>query len=542
VLSSENVDIKITGPSSISSGDNVNLVLSILNENKAPLESVILTIEYPSGAKSISGDEELKTKTEDLGGVLNGNLVSRDINFLLFGNKDTLKFLNIKIQYRMRGSNAVLVKEKKYEILLESSPVILNIDYPKEVNSNQNINFDIDVTSNSANLLKGLYLKIDYPYGFSYQNSNLDPVLNKNEWFLGDIKNGEKRKFNIKGIITGQNEEERTFRFILGTKSDELGDIDTVLSEEINTVVIKRAFLDLTLNFSGLLDKGDYFVLSGSNFISSKVSFLNTLSDKISNIKAEISFNSPYIDKSSVNTASGGFYNSLLGQIIFDKNTTPFLTELNPSESKDLFFDFRLFKLPNNIKNPEIMVKAKVSGTKISSNDDSEIVGSEVSKPIRIESTVSLNSKTLYSGDIKNTGPIPPKAEKSTTYTIEWSISNTTNDLKNVEVTTSLPPNVTYTGVIYPSTENVSYNQENKSITWKANSVSYGSGFIFSPRKVSFQVKVLPSLNQVGQTLPLTTNIKIKGLDSFTETELLSEISGVTTKVFNSNDAGQVAP
>lgn len=40
VLSSENVDIKITGPSSISSGDNVNLVLSILNENKAPLESV----------------------------------------------------------------------------------------------------------------------------------------------------------------------------------------------------------------------------------------------------------------------------------------------------------------------------------------------------------------------------------------------------------------------------------------------------------------------------------------------------------------------
>ena len=60
IVSSENIDLQITGPVSVNSGEKITLVLDIRNRNRTPLEVVDLVVEYPKGTRSAEdGREEL---------------------------------------------------------------------------------------------------------------------------------------------------------------------------------------------------------------------------------------------------------------------------------------------------------------------------------------------------------------------------------------------------------------------------------------------------------------------------------------------------
>ena len=52
MISSNNLDVKITAPSSVSSGEELDMGLSIINGNRTDLEAVSLFIDYPGGSKA----------------------------------------------------------------------------------------------------------------------------------------------------------------------------------------------------------------------------------------------------------------------------------------------------------------------------------------------------------------------------------------------------------------------------------------------------------------------------------------------------------
>ena len=53
-------------------------------------------------------------------------------------------------------------------------------------------------------------------------------------------------------------------------------------------------------------------------------------------------------------------------------------------------------------------------------------------------------------GPFENMGPIPPKADNETTYTIIFSLSSPFNDINSVEVTGSLPSYIAWKNLTSP--------------------------------------------------------------------------------------------
>ncbi len=524
--SSQNLDIKVVGPSSVSSGEDTDMTITILNQNKASIEAVSMIIEFPDGVKM---DRELENpityQKYDIGDIKSGESASRPIKFYILGNKDTIKVFNIKVSYKLKGSNAIFTKEKKHEITIGSSPLILNISSPKEINSGQDVSLNISLVSNSPGVLQDVFVKAEYPYGFSFKDASIKPDKGSiNEWSLGDIKNGEKKEFVLNGNILAQNNEERTFKWFVSSKGQ--GGDEIALASQDNTLVVKKSFIDLEMVLDG--QKND-IVVSPSEDITGEISLTNTLFDKLSNVNVNLKFQGNYFDRNSVRPSSGGFYESINNNIVWNKNTNTSLSEINPSDERNFLFFFNMSSIPASVKNPSIVLEGNVSGIRSISGGDTESVSTKISKTIKVLTKMSLNAKTSYSGIISNTGPIPPKAEKETTYTIELSLTNTHNDVSNVRVNTILPQYVTFTNVISPSGENVTYNSDTRTVLWNVGNLPASSGFTYSPRKVSFQVKILPSLAQVGIIPDITSEIVATGKDTFTERNIKDSFPPLNT-------------
>ena len=143
------------------------------------------------------------------------------------------------------------------------------------------------------------------------------------------------------------------------------------------------------------------------------------------------------------------------------------------------------------------------------------------SATIRIISDVGFASKALYySGPFKNTGPVPPKAEKETSYTITWSLSNTANNISKSVVRATIPQWMKFVGSISPASENLTYNSFSKEIVWNAGTIGRGSGINTAGRSVSFQIAITPSLSQVGTTPVIINEAVLTGHDDFANVEV----------------------
>lgn len=527
MISSNNLNIEIVAPSSISSGEELDIGLSIVNGNRADLENVVLFVDYPLGSQTLE-NQVISRERIPLGVIGEGKSTEHTIRTLLFGEKDIIKTFVFRIEYRVKGSNAVFSKEKSYDVVIGSSPVLLEVSYPKEVNSGQQITLNINITSNSSVPLQNALVKIEYPYGFTYKSSNIKPVDDNSVWKIGDLKDGDKKTLSVTGVILGQNQEERSFLISLGQQtSSSVVDFDTTLAASTVTLGIRKSFFDLNV-FS---DQGS--VIQMGQVVSVGIRWQNTLPDRLLNNRIEAVLSGNVLNKSSVSAGSNGFYRSQDNTVLWDKNTTTNLANLGPGGTGQVSVNLASLQLnpqTSLIKNPYITVAVKMIGDR-SGGEDASTISSTEEFTLKVASAIGITAKSFRdTGAFANTGPIPPKAETESTYTITWTLTNTTSDLKDTVVSAILPTGVEWKGQSSPSSERVVYDPDNRTVRWELGNVSYGTGYIYSPKEMSFKVGIIPSVSQVGSAPTLITQTNVRAIDIHTESTTGASAAPVTTR------------
>lgn len=524
LISSNNVDIKVVGPSTVASGEELDFVVSVVNQNRVDLDGVTLSLEYPEGTR-LAGDNggSIVRDKIDLGTLEKGRTKDSSFRVSVFGEKDSIRPIVLKVNYRVSGSNAVFSKEKTYEIVINSSPVLLKVNYPKEVNSGQPITFSLDVTSNSIVPVENTLVKIEYPYGFSYKESSLKPVKDDSVWNLGTMKDGDKKTLKVTGVLIGQDLEDRSFRISVGSQSNSIGEFDTDLAVEQATVGIRKSFFNL-----GVKPSSEFYNVGETAFMD--VSWQNTLPEKLSNNRIEVVLSGNMFDRNGVSAVTGGYYRSLDNSIIWDKNTTPLFGELASGSSGKVSFSVKsLSDISNikNVKNPHIDMKVTMLGDRSNSG---ETISSTEDISVKFSTLLNLTSRVYRSfAGMQNSGPIPPRADVESTYTISWTLTNTINDTSDVFVSAQLPVYVSWKGETSPNTESISYDPSTRKVTWNVSNVSFGTGFIYSPKQVSFKVGLTPSINQVGSSPEILFPSTVSGKDLYTGKSLSGGTPSVNT-------------
>ncbi len=532
-VSTSNIEVSILGPSLLDGGKDAEFEVSVYNRNAAPLQLADLVIEYPEGTRSSKDlTAALPSERISFGTIESGARMKQTVHAVLFGEQGSKKRILATLEYRVAGSNAIFVKEAELNVILGASPVSISIDGPDEAVSGQEVKFVVSVRSNAQTPIKSVALEAQYPFGFSITGSDPETSVGENIWQLGDLEPGKEKKVTITGLIDGQDNEERVFRFLAGTEEDKTAARIAVPYLTVpKPLTLKRPFVGGTLTING--DQGKTVVVESGGTVRGQIAWKNNLDTEVQDLVIEAKFSGQALDKGSV-IASRGFYRSLDSTIVWSKDDDATLARVAPGESGTVDFSFtaRGSSGTSVITNPEMQISVSVSGKRTSAENVSDTISSAFSKTIRVGSALVVGTRTRHSsGPIQNTGPMPPKAEQETTYTVTWSVKNPSNTISNTKASATLPSYVRYIGASTPSNEGVSYDDRSRTVTWNLGDVKAGVGFAAAAREVSFKVGLTPSTSQVGSTPALTGRVVLSGNDRFTGSSVSAEGNPVTTMI-----------
>jgi len=530
IISSDNVEISVSGPVSISGGETLSLDIIIQNNNNTELALADLIIEYPEGTRSPQNlSVELPRERFSLGNISSGKKTNKEINAILFGEEGSKGEIKLTVEYRVAGSNAIFFKETIYEIEISSSPVSFSVESLKEINSGKEINLDLLIKSNSNNLIENLMFISEYPFGFTFKNSSPRPSYEQNIWKIGDLSPGEERKIRITGTLEGQDGENRVFRFFSGIQSEnEEKELQTAFISSTHLISINKPFLAVDMVIDGNTS-GNYNTFLGET-VSVDLLWKNNLPISVANVEVEALLSGD-IDETSV-FVENGFYDSVQNTISWSQEQNPVFESISPGQRGTVRFSFKSVNFEGgSLSNPEAAINVSVRGRRLSETSVSEEVVSSAQREIRFNTNLSLVPRVVhFSGPISNIGPIPPKAETETTYTVIWALSNNVNNVSDSKVSARLPSYVRWTGQTVPNGEKISYNSVSKEVTWEVGNVDSGTGFSSPLREAIFQIALIPSLSQLNQVPILVEKIRIVGNDNYTGVILDNTKRELTTR------------
>jgi hypothetical protein len=211
--------------------------------------------------------------------------------------------------------------------------------------------------------------------------------------------------------------------------------------------------------------------------------------------------------------------------IVWDSTQTPQLRFLDVQQQAEIDFTVK-------VKNDWLPLASDPNNAIVT--DDVNISQITQKFTIKVNSGLAISQKVFYkNSEIENSGSIPPKVGKPTTYTVNWEVKNYFSDAKNVKVKATLPQGVTLTGKIMPQNEsaNFSYDSVSREIVWSAGDILSGTGVNGDPVTLSFQVSLTPMASQKGSTAQLIGQVQIFGENQFTNTTITAQDSGVDTSL-----------
>lgn len=546
-VSSKYINLTILGKTFADGGEQIPFQIEIENGNNADLELVTLFIEYPEGG--VDGSSLVRTK-RDLGTIRAGESLVEDVTLQLFGQEGSEQEITARLEYRVQGSNAIFEKTTNHNLVLRSSPIRLAVAALDTSVPNQEITYTVTITSNGTETLQNIMVEASYPTGFRFTQSEPDVSLGENIWIIGDLPPGAEREISITGTLSGEEDELKTFRAAVGTQ--EPGNerkIGAVYQTLAHVTELKQAFLDARILVNGVSDPR--VVVEPGKDIDITVEWQNTMSTPVTQAEIKLAFSGNAYDKRGVGMIFNGFFDSNINTVVWSPVQNQALVTVDPGESGNFTFRFT----PKSLASPEGLVYAPVVQLATSVRAIQE--GGEIlqasnvdQKTVAITSDLRLTQKTLYySGPFTNTGPMPPRAEESTTYTVVWQLSNSSNKVRGTVLKTSLPPYVAWKGVVSPANASsaLSYNSVTREITWDIGDIERGVGFSgTSPQEIAFQVAITPSSSQAFTAVDITKPVVITATDSVTESVITVTKNPHTTRLVGDSSTiggnGIIAP
>ena len=534
-ISGNNIAIDISGPVSVPGGSPISFAITVTNKNSLALKTADLLIQFPAGTTDPADTtQSLEEHKEVLGDIPPGGSVTKTVSAVIFGEENMQKKVTATVTYGIAGSNSVFTKESSYDVVVSASPVVLTVSSLQEAISGQDFDLTVDVKSNSTNTMKNVIMKATYPFGYTFKSASIKPATSDNSvWSIGDIPPGGERTITIHGNLIGEDTDVKAFHFAIGAKSSSNPTmIGTTFIETQQVLSIKKPFVSLAIGVDNDASTGDHV---GSFGRPSNVSihWANNLPETLSNMVVTAHLSGSAYDKSSV-SAWNGFFRSVSDDVVWDQKTNPELASVASGANGTLSFTVTPSESQGSgasIANPMITVSAQASGDRPSSANVPLNTGS-IARNIKIAGDISLSGRVIRSGGVfVNSGPIPPVAEQNTTYTIIWSVDHSSNAASDAVVTATLPPYVSWTSQVNPSTEDISYDKNSGVVTWNignldAPTATAGSG---TRREAQFQISFQPSVAQVGQAPVLENQANLTATDSWTKTTIQSSQGYLTT-------------
>jgi len=525
---SRHIDISIVTAPFTRGGEELPVSITITNRNNAVLKNVFAEIEYPRGSVAETRDD-FDRQTIELGDIPIGGEATKNITVILYGEQGSTKNIKASIEYRLPDSNLTYSKVGETALTISSSPILVEVDAPKDVAPGQLYTLRARTTQNIKSLPAGTLLNIAYPRDFNPESVSRAVTYGVSTWLINTEKEGDYDDITITGRFSSQEGEERSFRFTVGVPlEDDQTSIKTSYVSKTHVVSLSKPLLDAYILLGN--EKGKIIAANPDSYIQGTLVYRNRYNIAVIDPVFHIHIDGSALDETSILPVDG-FYNSTKKEIFWDKNTTPMLASIPAGIEGRLIFSFRV--LPNTIDGPTV-VRDPVVNMSLSftgERDDGSLITQTLenidSASVRVTTETAVDVKTIHAS-----GPLPPKTGTESVYQIALSVENTHNEISGARLVAKVPFYAKWVGKVTKE-ERISYNPDTREVIWVLGNVAAGAGNTINPRIAEIQIAITPSLSQADSSPELLQNIKFTGTDLFSNKDVKAIHNNTTTQINN---------
>jgi hypothetical protein len=449
IFSKEDLKLEILGPKEAFLLEEVEYIVKYKNNGNFRLENPELIFVPPENSlkrgeifeREILGKEDLEEV------IYPGQEKTFSFKFRLLGKEGEIKTVNATLRYQPKNLKARYESTTSFTTLIKSVPLTFEFDLLSRIPIGKEFNFRINYFSNLDQPLTDLRIKIEYPLGFEFINSQPKSGT-KTEWQLPLLNKGEGGRIEIFGRLLGKVQEAKIFKAQIGIIKNERFILLKEIAKGVE-MVKPSIFLRQEIN-----NNPEYVALPG-DWLHYLIYFKNIGDEELSNLTLISRLEGEAFDFGTIKSDLG-IYHPGDNSIIFEWRKVPKLQLLSPMEEGKVDFWIKLKEDFGPIKEPVLRNKVFIGEMR------EEFL-------TKVSSRLELAQKGYFSDEIfGNQGSIPPKVGETTTYTILWQVKNYYSDVKDVKIKGKLPEGVTLTGKIFPEEEisKFAFDSQSREIIW----------------------------------------------------------------------------
>lgn len=548
----EAVALSLAGPASVPSGQTVEYTLTYANNQGVDLNQVEVNLRYPAGftVQTVLPQADKPDGTSVALGTIaahqTGTVVIRG---QLVGEVSDKKDFSALVTYQPTNFNAHFTKAATMSTDIVASVLNLEVSAPQQLPADQPLSLNITYHSSATSKLTGLLLKFTAPGGFQLDVPQL-PAWNgtTDTWTLPDLDPKAQGQVALTGKFTDAAQSgPQNFLVAVGLVGP---DGATFAAQEEKSVVVNLIKSHLTVQ----LTANDMSVQSTADLgqeLDYQIDFANEGDIPFTNVTLVGQFDTTYLDWSSLKDPNNGTPDRAKGTITWGPNTLPLLQSLGSGNRGSLRFSFNLnASLPAGVtQGPSFTAQVTAQGQSQVGGANQPVSSQSNQLVTKVNTQFTLEAEgRYYTNDLVKlgSGPLPPKVGQTTTYVIFWRLGNSFNEVDTVEVTTTLPQGVEWTGqTTVTAGQKVTYNPNTREVRWDLNRLPAGAGASFTKPEASFEVALTPQSSDVNKILVLTKTATATSHDTFSGADLIATAKLITTELDNDAAAqgkGTVVP
>lgn len=531
------VGLEIRAPKAFIAGESVRIVVAYQNKSSVDLTNTSLTLTWPKDSLPEGTLIQAQTAKKEIPRILAGREATVEFEGKIFGGKDAPLSFEARLAYTPEGSTAQLESITTASATIGGTPLALEIQLPSRAASDKEFDVTLHYLNTSDTAFDYTNLTLEYPINFIFISSDVPPSSSDNTtWDLGTIAGKSNKTIKIRGKLAAGELGNAKFVATLGTRQ---GGAWVMYATNQKAVEISTSALVL---FTQLNNSRDYIASSGDS-LEYKIRYRNTSQVPIANIVIQSKITSKAIDIASLDVRWGSF-DQRTGTIIWNASGVPNLGLLAPGSEGEVSFFVKIRKpLPVagfSDKDFNITTVSKIDSSLIPDILLGAPIGMEDTIETKIRTDVEFRAAGIYRDNLfRNSGPIPPRVGSRTTYTIVWQVTNSSSDIQDLTLETSLPPHTEWTGKINPGNAQFVYTKDTGKLTLTIPKVPAGTGVLTPALTLAFQVALTPSQNQVDTSPVLVNDVVMRGRDVFTGIDFELTAPPVSTTLLGDPSVGE---
>lgn len=547
----EKLNLEIKAPFSAASGEKMTYLINYYNQEDISLTKNSLTVYLPQGFiyESASseplpqeGTAQTNIKTWPINDLLPKQQGGLEIKGTLIANINSKQTISATLSYTPANFNSEFQKSVSFNTEVAQSLLDWEIKAPNQTNNESEANFSLILTNKSPEIdLNNIQIEVTMPREFTLAESQITDVETEEAqkipqeekdgeitlqktWTIDKLPAQKQKRLDFKGKFTIEENKKLEFNFKAKIKGvndeyylqkEETISIDALKGELLTDLIINGSNQNQAVNFS---DPMNYLL-----------TVKNKSKKALGDVKIRFVSDSPFLDWDSLKDENKGIRED--NQILWTKEQIQKLNLILPEEELEI-------KIQINLKNADQAKQYKPEERQIKSFFEAQVNEIDsAATDIVIESNTIINeintdltlqaSARYYDNNSQaiGSGPIPPKVGEKTTYKIYWTLSNSLNELQNIEIKAKLPDYASL-GNKNASAGNIFVNQSNE-VVWQISRIPN----TIDKSTAELEISITPKQENIDKILTILPEINLQATDTVTNSRIDKNTPGLTTNL-----------